>query len=99
METVYAKGIWGDRRSEIYDRASTGYIELRRRLGLSNGLGGQKALWWPDLRTNQTTTILAIMVLLKTTKNSSTPPPGPASKTGPAPKMSCQPCHSSLHCS
>jgi hypothetical protein len=31
-------------------------------LGLSNGLGGQKALWWPDLRTNQTATILAIMV-------------------------------------
>jgi hypothetical protein len=31
-------------------------------LGLSNGVGGQKALWWPDLRTNQTATILAIMV-------------------------------------
>jgi hypothetical protein len=31
-------------------------------LGLNNGVGGLKALWWPDLRTNQTATILAIMV-------------------------------------
>jgi hypothetical protein len=31
-------------------------------LGLSNGVSGLKALWWPDLRTNQTATILAIMV-------------------------------------
>jgi hypothetical protein len=31
-------------------------------LGLNNGAGGLKALWWPDLRTNQTATILAIMV-------------------------------------
>jgi hypothetical protein len=31
-------------------------------LGLNNGAGGTKALWWPDLRTNQTATILAIMV-------------------------------------
>ena len=30
--------------------------------GLNNGGGGTKALWWPDLRTNQTATILAIMV-------------------------------------
>jgi hypothetical protein len=28
----------------------------------NNGNGGVKALWWPDLRTNQTATILAIMV-------------------------------------
>ena len=31
-------------------------------LGQNNGVGGLKALWWPDLRTNQTATILAIMV-------------------------------------
>jgi hypothetical protein len=31
-------------------------------LGLNNGGSGVKALWWPDLRTNQTSTILAIMV-------------------------------------
>ncbi len=31
-------------------------------LGLNNGYGGTKALWWPDLRTNQTVTTLAIMV-------------------------------------
>ena len=31
-------------------------------LGLNNGAGGLKALWWPDLRTDQTATILAIMV-------------------------------------
>jgi Putative beta-barrel porin-2, OmpL-like. bbp2 len=31
-------------------------------LGQNNGYGGTKALWWPDLRTNQTATILAIMV-------------------------------------
>jgi hypothetical protein len=31
-------------------------------LGLNNGSGGLNALWWPDLRTNQTATILAIMV-------------------------------------
>jgi hypothetical protein len=30
--------------------------------GLSNGAGVLKALWWPDLRTNKTATILAIMV-------------------------------------
>ena len=29
---------------------------------LSNGFTGTKALWWPDLRTNQTTTLGAIMV-------------------------------------
>jgi hypothetical protein len=29
---------------------------------LSNGGTGKNALWWPDLRTNQTSTILAIMV-------------------------------------
>jgi hypothetical protein len=29
---------------------------------LNNGAGGLKALWWPDLRTNQTSTILALMV-------------------------------------
>ena len=29
-------------------------------LGLSNGVSGLKALWWPDLRTNQTAAILAI---------------------------------------
>src|ERR1039457_6121450 len=58
-------------------------------LGLSNGLGGQKALWWPALRTTQTPTIGAIMVRFKINQNSSTSPPGPASKTGPAPKMSC----------
>ncbi len=28
----------------------------------NNGGTGQNALWWPDLRTNQTSTILAIMV-------------------------------------
>jgi uncharacterized small protein (DUF1192 family) len=31
-------------------------------LGLNNGGSGVNALWWPDLRTNQTATILAIMV-------------------------------------
>ena len=31
-------------------------------LGLNNGNGGTKALWWPDLRTNQTVATLAIMV-------------------------------------
>jgi hypothetical protein len=31
-------------------------------LGLNNGARGLNALWWPDLRTNQTSTILAIMV-------------------------------------
>jgi len=31
-------------------------------LGLNNGAGGTAALWWPDLRTNQTTTLLSIMV-------------------------------------
>jgi hypothetical protein len=31
-------------------------------LGLNNGVGGLNAFWWPDLRTNQTSTILAIMV-------------------------------------
>jgi hypothetical protein len=31
-------------------------------LGENNGYAGAKALWWPDLRTNQTSTILAIMV-------------------------------------
>jgi Putative beta-barrel porin-2, OmpL-like. bbp2 len=31
-------------------------------LGQNNGYGGIKALWWPDLRTNQTSTILAVMV-------------------------------------
>lgn len=31
-------------------------------LGLNNGGSGVNALWWPDLRTNQTSTILAIMV-------------------------------------
>jgi biotin carboxyl carrier protein len=31
-------------------------------LGLNNGNSGTKALWWPDLRTNQTVTTLAIMV-------------------------------------
>jgi hypothetical protein len=31
-------------------------------LGLNNGVGGLRALWWPDLRTNQTSTILTIMV-------------------------------------
>jgi hypothetical protein len=31
-------------------------------LGQNNGYGGTKALWWPDLRTNQTATILAVMV-------------------------------------
>ncbi len=31
-------------------------------LGLNNGNGGTNALWWPDLRTNQTVTTLAIMV-------------------------------------
>jgi hypothetical protein len=30
--------------------------------GLNAGAGGVKALWWPDLRTNQTATILAVMV-------------------------------------
>jgi hypothetical protein len=30
--------------------------------GLNAGSGGVKALWWPDLRTNQTATILAVMV-------------------------------------
>jgi hypothetical protein len=30
--------------------------------GNSNGAGGTNALWWPDLRTNQTATTLAIMV-------------------------------------
>jgi len=30
--------------------------------GLNAGYGGTRALWWPDLRTNQTATILAIMV-------------------------------------
>ena len=29
---------------------------------LSNGFTGTKALWWPDLRTNQTTTLGSIMV-------------------------------------
>jgi hypothetical protein len=29
---------------------------------LNNGAGGLNALWWPDLRTNQTSTILAILV-------------------------------------
>jgi acyl-CoA-binding protein len=31
-------------------------------LGLNNGAGGTSALWWPDLRTNQTTTLGSIMV-------------------------------------
>jgi hypothetical protein len=31
-------------------------------LGLNNGNSGSGALWWPDLRTNQTVTTLAIMV-------------------------------------
>jgi len=31
-------------------------------LGLSNGGTGTNALWWPDLRTNQTTTLGSIMV-------------------------------------
>ncbi|MGD0631851.1 MAG: outer membrane beta-barrel protein [Terracidiphilus sp.] len=31
-------------------------------LGLNNGAGGTAALWWPDLRTNQTTTLISIMV-------------------------------------
>ena len=31
-------------------------------MGLNNGNGGTSALWWPDLRTNQTSTILAVMV-------------------------------------
>ncbi len=31
-------------------------------MGQNNGYGGTRALWWPDLRTNQTATILAIMV-------------------------------------
>jgi hypothetical protein len=30
--------------------------------GLNNNNGGLKALWWPDLRTNQTATTLAVMV-------------------------------------
>ena len=30
--------------------------------GNSNGAGGLNALWWPDLRTNQTATTMAIMV-------------------------------------
>ena len=30
--------------------------------GLNNGGTGTKAIWWPDLRTNQTTTMGAIMV-------------------------------------
>ena len=30
--------------------------------GLNNGGSGTKALWWPDLRTNQTVSTLAIMV-------------------------------------
>jgi len=31
-------------------------------LGLNNGGSGTKALWWPDLRTNQTVATLAIMI-------------------------------------
>jgi hypothetical protein len=31
-------------------------------LGLNNGASGTKALWWPDLRKDQTVTTLAIMV-------------------------------------
>ena len=31
-------------------------------LGENNGSSGTKALWWPDLRTNEASTILAIMV-------------------------------------
>ncbi|MGO9337571.1 MAG: outer membrane beta-barrel protein [Terracidiphilus sp.] len=31
-------------------------------LGLNNGGSGTSALWWPDLRTNQTTTLGSIMV-------------------------------------
>jgi hypothetical protein len=31
-------------------------------LGQNNGGSGTGALWWPDLRTNQTSTILALMV-------------------------------------
>jgi hypothetical protein len=31
-------------------------------LNLNNGYGGTKALWWPDLRTNQTVATMAIMV-------------------------------------
>jgi hypothetical protein len=31
-------------------------------LGLNNGNSGTKALWWPDLRTNQTVATMAVMV-------------------------------------
>ena len=31
-------------------------------LGLNNGASGKAALWWPDLRTNQASTLFAIMV-------------------------------------
>jgi hypothetical protein len=31
-------------------------------MSLSNGFTGTKALWWPDLRTNQTTSLLSVMV-------------------------------------
>jgi hypothetical protein len=30
--------------------------------GNNNGSSGTSALWWPDLRTNQTATTMAIMV-------------------------------------
>jgi len=31
-------------------------------LGLNNGGSGTKALWWPDLRTNQTVATMAVMI-------------------------------------
>ena len=31
-------------------------------LGLNNGNSGTKALWWPDLRTNQTVATMAVMI-------------------------------------
>jgi hypothetical protein len=54
----------------VYTNTTTGVgvpgqplaIQNCHNLNLDNGQKGQNALWWPDLRTNQTTTLLAIMV-------------------------------------
>jgi hypothetical protein len=57
----------------VYTNSNTGIgvggmplaIASCQQLNLSNGyttVGDKRALWWPDLRTNQTATILAVMV-------------------------------------
>jgi hypothetical protein len=48
--------------NNLYASGQAQAIQNCYNLGLNNGGSGTNALWWPDLRTNQTATILAIMV-------------------------------------